>query len=134
MTRVYPASEHAARWKGLLLLVWNYLGELARDYNDCGSVLLLVPLDVLGSGLYSTGSLGFLQWSPTHIQVTACTTLHCRARQGSDLPYVSRQFRQGFLLPCTPRWFRQALRAYVGSDPRQDCSSWIWYLVPGLDV
>src|SRR3954454_21674495 len=38
----YPASEHAARWQGLLLLVWNYLGELARDYNDCGSVLLVL--------------------------------------------------------------------------------------------
>src|SRR4051794_8303953 len=36
--------------------VWDYLGELARDYNDCGSVLL----DALGSGLYNTGILGFL--------------------------------------------------------------------------
>src|SRR3954469_8178421 len=107
MTQVYPASEHAARWQGLLLLVWNYLGELARDYNDCDYVLLvvLVPLDALGSGLYSTRSLGFLRWSPTRIQVTVCTTLHCRARQGSDLPYVTRRFRQGFLLPCTSRWF-----------------------------
>src|SRR3954447_12810861 len=114
MTRVYPASEHAARWQGLLLLVWNYLGELARDYNDCGSILLVVPLDALGSGLYSTGSLGFLRWS---IQVTICTTLHCRARQGSDLPYSSRRFRQGLILPCTIRWFRQALWTYGGSDP-----------------
>src|SRR3954464_5020687 len=131
MTRVYPASEHAARWQGLLLLVWNYLGELARDYNDCGSILLVVPLDVLGSSLYSTGSLGFPRWSPTRIQVTACTTLHCRARQGSDLPYISRRFRQGFRLPCIPCRFRQASWACVGSDPRQDSSTWIRYLVPG---
>src|SRR3954462_9489614 len=123
MMQVYPALEHAAREQGLLLLVWNYLGELARDYNDCGYVLLVVPLDALGSGLYSIGYLGFLRWSPTRIQVTACTTLHFHARQGSDLPYVSRRFCQRFLLPCTPRWFRQALRAFVGSDPRQASST-----------
>src|SRR3954454_20748578 len=98
------------------------------------SYLLLVPLDALGSGLYSTGSLGFIRWSPTRIQVTACTTLHCRARQGSDLPYTSRRFRQGFLLPCIPRRFRHASWPHVGSDRRQDSSTWIRYLVPGLDI
>src|SRR3954447_17482930 len=92
--------------------------------------LLFVPLDALGSGLYSTGSLGLLRWSPTRMQVTACTTLHCRARQGSDLPYTSRRFRQGFPLPCIPHRFRQASRTCVSSDPRQDSSTWIWYLFP----
>src|SRR4051812_10586651 len=98
------------------------------------SYLLLVPLDALGSGLYSTGSLGFLRWSPTHIQVPACITLHCRARQGSDLPYTSRRFCQGSLLPCIPCCFRPASWACVGSDPRQDSSTRIRYLVPGQDV
>src|SRR4051794_40599851 len=98
------------------------------------SYLLLVPLDAMGSSLYSTGSLGLLRWSPTRMQVTTCTTLHCRSRQGSDLPYTSRRFRQGLLLPCIPCWFCQAPWPCVGSDPRQDSSAWIRYLVPGLDV
>ena len=48
-TQVYPASEHAARWQGLLLLVLGLLGELARDYNSCGcaSKALGVPVYIV---------------------------------------------------------------------------------------
>ena len=49
-------------------------------------MIVVVPQGLPGSGLYSrTGTLGFLRWSPTRIQGSLTSTLHCRVRQGSDI-------------------------------------------------
>ena len=57
-------------------------GRLARYYNDSAFFQKAPGVPVY---IVIPEPPGSLRWSPTRIQVSLASTLHCRTRQGSDL-------------------------------------------------
>ena len=93
-------------------------GRLARDYNGCDSCQKAPGVPVYIDIPEPPGSL---RWSPTRIQVSLASTLHCRTRQGSGLRALS------MLVPIRPSW---AFWIPVPTGPWSTRSD---LLVPGLD-
>ena len=83
--------------------------RLARDYNDYAYATKAPGVPVY---IDIPEPQGLLRWSPTRIQVSLASMLHCRTRQGSDL--------QAFHVDSGT-----ILMGFVDSDTNWSWANWI---------